>query len=104
MKESYGFGGSQPEAGRPRTKRPIEALNEAVDLHANELVSALVDTALNARKAVVNHKHGILEHEPDFAARHRATELLLAYRAGRPVARTELTGGLTIMDLLGESE
>lgn len=92
-KESAGFGGSQPNAGRPRNPRAVDVLRERIEADVDRVLKPLFD-ALEAEQAmVVGHgRNAHLEMVPDDRIRIVAANALLDRGYGKPRQSIAHTG------------
>lgn len=84
-RESKGFGGAQPGAGRKPRPRAIDVLKERVEADIDRVLKPLFD-ALEAEKSVVvgNGPTAHIETVPDIPTRKAAAAELLDRGYGRP--------------------
>lgn len=93
VRETIGFGGSQPGAGRPKNPRAVDVLRERIERDIDKVLDPLWD-ALDATNGVVvgNGASAEVEILPDYRTRIAAARELLDRGYGRPKQQTELTG------------
>lgn len=101
VRESTGFGGSQPGSGRPPTPRAVDVLRERIESDIDEVIDPLW-AALGADSGVVvgNGKDAFVEMLPDHKTRIAAARELLDRGYGKPKQATEITspdGGALIL-------
>jgi hypothetical protein len=93
VRDSTGFGGSQPGSGRPPTPRAVDVLLERIEAGIDQVLNPLWD-ALAAEQGVVvgNGAHAEIEMVPDHKTRIAASRELLDRGYGRPKQSTEISG------------
>ena len=90
-RDSVGFGGAQPGAGRPKNPKVVDMLRDAVEEQA-ELMLRTPFEAMAANRTVVARNGDIVGEEPDHQTRLRAWNDLLDRSYGRPGQHTEVSG------------
>ena len=92
-RESTGFGGSQPGAGRPRQPRAIEVIRERIEQDIEQVVGPLFE-ALEAERGVVvgAGENATLEMVADWSVRLSAIRELLDRGYGKPRQTIAHTG------------
>ena len=60
--------------------------------------------ALEAKRAIVSQRDGIIGYEPDWSVVVRAATEIDDRANGRPRQSTEISGGLSIMDIAFDDE
>jgi hypothetical protein len=103
VQQSRGFGGAQPGAGRPPKPRVIDVLRERIEADIDKWLKPLED-GLAAERMVVARNGEIVGSEPDHAIRLSAFREGMDRSHGRPKQSTEISGGLTIMDIATEDD
>lgn len=84
-RESVGFGGSQPGAGRPRAPRVIDVLREKIEADIEGWLQPLVDGRTADRGVVVGDGEAArVEFVPDHRTRMKATAEALDRAFGKP--------------------
>lgn len=85
VRESHGFGGPQPGAGRPRSPRVVDVLRERIEADIDRWLQPLED-ALTADRGVVvgDGPHARVEFVPDHGKRLKAQEQAFDRAFGRP--------------------
>lgn len=91
-RESAGFGGSQPNAGRPRVPRVTEVMRDWVEEHAHEILAPYRDAIRGAMILVTYEGVATVSEIPDLGARIAAAEKLQDRVLGKPRQALEHTG------------
>jgi hypothetical protein len=106
-RESKGFGGVQPTAGRPRVPRPTEVLAERIEAEIDEWLGVL-DTARKATKVsyVETNREGQETErieQPDYTVQLAAFREAFDRAYGKPTQRTEQqhTGSFDVAAFFG---
>ena len=92
-KEALGFGGSQPNGGRPKNPRVVDVLRERIEERIDEVIEVYLE-AMKAQDVVIHGKgeDRKIECIPDHAIRLRAVEALNDRAYGKPAQAVELAG------------
>jgi hypothetical protein len=96
--ERLGFGGSQPNAGRPKSLRVVDVMRQRIEEQIDAIIEPYMEEALTAaqlERVPDEEKPGELKWVavPDHGRRIAAAEKLLDRAYGRPMQQTEITGG-----------
>lgn len=97
------IGGAQPGGGRPKNPTRRDILIARFEQEA-DLVYGKLFEALKAERAIVSQRDGIIGHEPDWSTVLKAATEIDDRVNGRPRQSTEITGGLSIMDIAFDDE
>lgn len=93
-RESRGFGGAQPGAGRPKAPRAVDVLRERIERDVDRVLEPLFDALAADRGLALAIKGGGMEigYSPDHPTRIQAARELLDRAYGKPKQVQELTG------------
>jgi hypothetical protein len=91
-RESAGFGGSQPGAGRPRVPRATELMREWVEENAEKILKPYADAIEHAVLTATFEGVVLPSDVADLGARIAAAERLLDRVLGKPAQRVEHAG------------
>lgn len=109
VKQSRGFGGSQPGAGRPPKPKATDILRERMEADADAILDALWG-GLKAQRglAVGNGPSARVEYVDDVQTQVSTAEKIIVLGYGRPNTRVELTGAdggpVTFADLAARAD
>lgn len=93
VRESVGFGGSQPGAGRPPTPRTVDIIRERLESEADAWFTVLDEARQATRTVMVGHgENAFTETVPDHATRLAAFREAHDRAYGRPKQAQEISG------------
>lgn len=92
FRQSRGFGGAQPGAGRPKAPRAVDVLRERLEAEADEWLKVLEDARTADRGVVVGDgEHARVEYVDDHPTRLKAFREVFDRGYGRPMQFHDVT-------------
>jgi hypothetical protein len=90
--DSVGFGGSQPDAGRPAKPRVVDVLRERVEAEVEKIVAPYFEALEHAVLHATYEGEVVVSEHADLGARINAAEKLLDRVYGKPRQTIEHAG------------
>ena len=91
-REARGFGGPQPDSGRPKKPRVTDVMRKKIEAEIDKVLKPYFEALEGAVVHAVYEGRVIPSEHPDLAARIAAAEKLLDRVYGKPGQALELTG------------